>query len=67
MQPPIFCEQDVFAHRTCDIFNLHGDSLFPGTQIMIRIGLSKYFNCTVDCKCYEQLHAKRLVVGMYVL
>ena len=40
---------------------------FPGTKIMIRIGLSKYFNCTVNCKCYEQLHAKRLVVGMYVL
>ena len=40
---------------------------FPGTKIMIRIGLSKYFRCPVNCTCYEQLHAKRLVAGMYVL
>ena len=39
----------------------------PGTKIMIRIGLSKYFRCPVNCTCYEQLRAEWLVVGMCVL
>ena len=67
--PWFYFERDVFAHRTCDIFNLHEDSIFfsPDTKIMIRIGLSKYFRCPVNCACYEQLRAEWLVVGMCVL
>ena len=49
MQPSIFCEQDAFAHRTW--FQFTEDSLFSGPEFMFRIGLSKYFNCTVNCKC----------------
>ena len=39
----------------------------PGTKIMTRIGLSKYFRYPVNCTCYEQLHAEWLVIGMCVL